>query len=293
MRLVYYPGCTVKATAIGYEKATKAILEEFGIELIEIDNWTCCGVVYNLPTDSVAFTVAPLRNLIRAQEVAKKYNAESIILTVCSMCNHTLKQADRRYKTDLDGAERLRKYLDDEPEYEGRIKVVHLLELLRDYIGYENIRRKVKKPLKGLKAAAFYGCLLLRPREVAIDDPEDPTVIEDILLNIGIEPVDYPDRNECCGSYGVVRDPEVMWDRIKEIAESAIKMGADMFVTTCPLCKFNLEEGQMKKSRELKGRVLPVFYVSELLAFSFGRLDSLNKEVLEKIEKLMGVVNRE
>ena len=287
VRIIYYPGCTVKSTAMGYEKATKAVLEEFDIELIEVANWTCCGVVYNLAIDSVVFTVAPLRNLIRAQETAKIREAENILLTICSMCNHTLRQADRRYRIDPDGADRLRRYLDDEAEYEGKLRVMHLLELLRDVVGYENIRRKVKKPLKNVKAAAFYGCLLLRPREVAVDDPEDPTIMEDIMLSIGIEPVDYPDRNECCGSYGIVRDPESMWERVREIAESAIRMGADMFVTTCPLCKFNLEEGQMKKSRELKGKILPVFYISELLAFSLGRMDSLDREVLEKIENLL------
>lgn len=290
MRFIYYPGCTVKTTALEYEKTTKAILEEFGIELVEMDNWTCCGVVYNLPTDTVAFTVAPLRNLIRAQEVAKRKKAENIILTICSMCNHTLKQADKRYKTDPDGAYRLRNYLDDEAEYEGKMKIIHLLELLRDFIGYENIRKKVKKPLKGLKVAAFYGCLLLRPKEVAIDDPEDPTVVEDILLCIGAEPIDYPERNECCGSYGIVRSSEAIWDRIREIAKSAIKRGANAFVTSCPLCKFNLEEGQMRKSRELGGKVLPVFYISELLAYAFGCFSCIDKNVLENIENLLGGV---
>ena len=261
MRIVYYPGCTMKSMAIRYEKATKSILEAFNIELVEVENWTCCGAVYNLPTDSVVYTVAPLRNLIRAQETAKKEAAEPLILTLCSMCNHTLRQADLRYKTDPDGADRLRKYMDDEPEYEENVRVVHLLELLREFVGCDKIREKVKRDLKGLKVATFYGCLLLRPKEVAIDDPEDPTVMEDILLCIGAEPVDYPNRNECCGSYNVVRTPDAVWDRVKEIVESAIKFGAKAFVTTCPLCAFDLEEGQKNRSRELRGKFLPIFYV--------------------------------
>jgi len=288
MRIIYYPGCTVKSTAIRYEKSARGVLEELGIELIEIKDWTCCGAVYNLPTDTVAYTVAPLRNLIRAQETAKREGAEHYILTLCSMCNHTLRQADLRYRTDIDGAERLRRYMDDEPEYEKSMRVIHLLELIREFVGYDKIREKVKRSLRGLKVATFYGCLLLRPREVAIDDPEDPTIMEDILLNIGAEPVDYPNRNECCGSYNVVRNPDAVWDRVKEIAESAIGFGAKAFVTTCPLCAFNLEEGQKSRSRELRGKFLPVFYVSELLAYALGMNEYIEKEVLDWIEKLIG-----
>jgi len=288
MKVVYYPGCTVKSTAIRYEKATIGVLKSFDIDTIEVENWTCCGVVYNLAVDSVAYTVAPLRNLIRAQETARRNETEKIILTLCSMCNHTLRQAERRYKSDIDGASKLRKYMDDEPEYKGGMRIMHLLEVLNEFIGIDGLKRHVKEHLKGMKVATFYGCLLLRPRGIGVDDPEDPTIMEDILISIGADPVDYPYRNECCGSYSVVRTPGVVWDRVLEITKAALRAGARAFVTTCPLCAFNLEEGQKYRSRELRGKFLPVFYISELIAYALGRREYIEDCVLAQIRRLLG-----
>ncbi len=287
MRILYYPGCTVKATAIRDEKASLAVLEALGFKIVEVEDWVCCGAVYNLPRDTVIQAVAPIRTLIRAESTMRKHKTSEILLTLCSMCNHVLKMADNMYRSDPDVAYKLDVYLSDEPNYEGKLKIMHFLEILRDLVGYDKIKEKVRRSLGGLKVASFYGCLLLRPREVAIDDSEDPIVIEEIMIQLGADPVDYPYRNECCGSYNVVRTPEYVWDRTKDIVESANDYGAEIIVTTCPLCAYNLEEGQKRRKKELKGREIPILYVSELVAYAFGLDDALEPEVKVLIDRMV------
>ncbi len=287
MRILYYPGCTVKATAIRDEKASLAVLEALGFKIVEVEDWVCCGAVYNLPRDTVIQAVAPIRTLIRAESTMRKHKTSEILLTLCSMCNHVLKMADNMYRSNPDVAYKLDVYLSDEPNYEGKLKIMHFLEILRDLVGYDKIKEKVRRSLGGLKVASFYGCLLLRPREVAIDDSEDPIVIEEIMIQLGADPVDYPYRNECCGSYNVVRTPEYVWDRTKDIVESANDYGAEIIVTTCPLCAYNLEEGQKRRKKELKGREIPILYVSELVAYAFGLDDALEPEVKVLIDRMV------
>lgn len=289
MRILYYPGCTVKATALRDEKASLQVLRVLGIEPIEVENWICCGATYNLPKDTVIQAVASIRTLIRSELTMKKSNTENILLTLCSMCNHVLKMADNLYKNDPDAAQKLNAFLSDEPSnYEGKLRIMHFLEILRDILGYDKIRDKVKRNLKGLNVASFYGCLILRPREVAIDDPEDPVIIEELLLRLNANPVDYPYRNECCGSFNVVSAPEYVWDRAKEIVKSASDYGAKLIVTTCPLCAYNLEEGQKRRRKELRGLELPILYVSELIAYAFGLDDALEPKIKNLLDRMVG-----
>ena len=148
MRILYYPGCTVKATAIRDEKASLAVLEALGFKIVEVEDWVCCGAVYNLPRDTVIQAVAPIRTLIRAESTMRKHKTSEILLTLCSMCNHVLKMADNMYRSDPDVAYKLDVYLSDEPNYEGKLKIMHFLEILRDLVGYDKIKEKVRRSEK-------------------------------------------------------------------------------------------------------------------------------------------------
>jgi heterodisulfide reductase subunit B len=148
----------------------------------------------------------------------------------------------------------------DEP-YAGETEVIHYLEMLRDEIGWANLKKAVKNPLKGKKIGAYYGCLLLRPSGVmAFDDPENPTILEDFIRALGAEPVVYPYRNECCGGYISLKEKEMSANMCDRIASSAAGFHADCLVTACPLCKYNLN----------KSGKLPVIYFTELLAEALG-----------------------
>ena len=149
-----------------------------------------------------------------------------------------------------------------EEPYNGETEVYHYLELLRDQVGFDKIKEAVKNPLKGKKIAAYYGCMLLRPGKVMqFDDPENPQIMEDFIKALGAEPVIYPARNECCGGYVVLEDAESARKKSGAVIESAQNHDADMIVTACPLCRYNLLKN---------GSELPVLYFTELLAEALG-----------------------
>jgi heterodisulfide reductase subunit B len=149
--------------------------------------------------------------------------------------------------------------------------VAHFLELLRDDLGWEALSEHVERPLTGLRAAPYYGCLLLRPfEEIGLDDPEDPQILHDLLQALGAEPVDFPYNIECCGSYLTVKEPDVSESLSTEIVASAREHGADVVVTACPLCQFNLDYPQRERAVSRAGGELPVVYFTQLMAVALG-----------------------
>lgn len=285
--MMYYPGCTVKTTAQSYEKVAIGVLKLFGINVIEMNRWVCCGVYPGLARDVVYHLVAPIRNLIYAQEEIKERGLQNnYLLTLCSMCFNTLRSANSKYINDEELRSKLDYFFQNESYYEGKIKVVHFLEVLRDIVGFKELSKKIEKKLRGIGIAAFYGCYLLRPRGIGIDDPDSPRVMEDLIALLGGKPVIYPYRNRCCGGYLVVKEPEMVWNRIKTIVKSAIYHGAKILVTTCPLCAYNLEEGQKRFKDEIK-TILPVFFEPELIAYALNERDLLEPEKLEILDKML------
>lgn len=266
MKIKYYPGCTIKTHGQHFEISTRAVLGELGVELEEIERWTCCGTVYSLTSDDLIHHLAPIRNLLRV----KQQGGEKV-LTLCSMCYNTLKRADLLVQANEEKKDKIKDFMYKEiVGYEGGVTVVHLLELLQS-IGYEKIKEKIKRPLNGISVAPYYGCMLLRPEEIAIDNYEEPSIFEDIISLTGAKVVNFPYRNECCGSYQTLRRPEVIIERANRIISSARDNGADMILLSCPLCSFNLETKQKDVADVHFGfHGIPVIYFSQLLAFAFG-----------------------
>ena len=243
-----------------------ASVEVLGFKLEEIPRWNCCGAVYSLAEDDLIHQVAPVRNLIRVKEQGKDKLA-----TLCAFCFNTLKRANLLMRENAEKRNTLNSFMDEEIDYSGEVKVVHLLEVLRDEIGWGTLAQKVKLPLRELKVAPYYGCTLLRPREVAIDSVENPTILREFLKALGASPVDFPESTRCCGSYQIISNPDDISEYARAILNSALKHGAEALVLTCPLCDYNLGQGQkelMKKHSEFKG--MPLFYFTQLLALALG-----------------------
>ncbi len=266
MELSYYPGCTLKTKAKGLEDSAIASMDALGIRLVEIERWNCCGTVYSLAEDDLAHHLAPVRNLIRVKE-----QGGNRVGTLCSFCYHTLKRANLLMRNDAEKRKTLNDFMEEEVDYNGEVEVVHLLEVLRDDVGWENIAAKVRVPLQGLKVAPYYGCTLLRPQEVAIDQVERPTILHRLMEAIGAEAVDFPYATECCGSFQIVGNTDFITQRAWEILSSASRRGTEALVLTCPLCHFNLTQRQTELiSRYSDFSGLPVLYFSQLLAISLG-----------------------
>jgi len=255
MNYSYFPGCTLRNKAKDLDDYARACAQALGFRLEEITDWQCCGGVYPLGADEIASKLPSVRALNDAKEKGQD------LVAVCSACYHVLKRVNDDMANVADIQTRANNYMGLAEPYKGETKVLHFLEILRDRVGFEELKRKVVKPLTGRKIGAYYGCLLLRPSNVmAFDDPENPTILEDFIRALGAEPVIYPYRNECCGGYISIKEKEMAATMCHKIMDSATGFQADCLVTACPLCKYNLN----------KTGKLPVIYFTELLAEALG-----------------------
>ncbi|MBQ4102823.1 MAG: CoB--CoM heterodisulfide reductase iron-sulfur subunit B family protein [Oscillospiraceae bacterium] len=257
MNVTYFPGCTLKTKAKDLDLYTRKVAEVLGVTLEEPENWQCCGGVFSMAKDEIASKLSSVRALA---EAGKK---DQMLVSVCSACHNVLKQTNHAMQTDSDFALRVNNYMAAEGPYDGSTRVLHFLELLRDEIGFDRLKEKVVNPLKGKKIACYYGCLLLRPGKVMqMDDPENPSIMEDLVRAIGAEPVVFAQRNECCGGYVTMEDPALAVKKSSKVMNSAENNGADLMITACPLCRYNLEKNGESD--------LPVVYFTELLAEALG-----------------------
>ncbi len=256
MKASYFPGCTLKNKAKDLDVYAQLSAEKLGVELMEIPEWQCCGGTFTA-RDEIATKLPALRALISAEK------AGTPLVTVCSACHNVIKQTNNLFLTDKEFADRANRYLSGDKipsRYEGKAVVMHYTELLKE-IGFDKIKRAVVKPLNR-KVACYYGCMLLRPSAVmAFDDPENPKIMENLVEALGGESVAFSQRNECCGSYLILEDKEATKKRSGKITESAKNAGADVIVTACPLCRYNLIKS---------GADIPVSYFTELLAEALG-----------------------
>ena len=256
MKICYYPGCTLKTKAQELDKTARLCAQALGVEMEEIENWQCCGAVYPMGTDEIATKLSAVRALDYAKHNGGK------LLTLCSACHNVIKRTNEDMKTNDDISTRANNYLQLEEAYKGETEVLHYLEMLKNVVGFDAIKKAVVNPLNR-KVGAYYGCLLLRPSGVmAFDNPENPTIIEDFIRAIGGIPVVYPFRNECCGAYVSLKNSELPKKKSQKVLASAKEKGAEEVITACPLCLYNLQVNG--------GDILPVKYFTELLAEAWG-----------------------
>jgi len=273
--LSYYPGCTMKSHAANFEESLLYSMQHLGVDVEEIDRWNCCGTVSSLVQDDAMRQLAPIRNLIRVKEA----NAARV-MTACSMCFNVLKRANDRVRADRALLERMNNFMHDEAtSYEGDVEVVHTLEILRELKASNGaISGKVVKPLKDLRVASYYGCLLVRPRSIAFDNVEDPVLLDELVVALGGTAIDFSHKTECCGAYQTVDKPQIVADRTYKILTDAREQGAEVVVVSCPLCAFNLDQRQEATRRlypDFEG--LPIMYFTQLMAVAFGCDESVLK----------------
>ncbi len=257
MTYSYYPGCTLKTKAKELDRTARLCAEKLGADLRELDSFQCCGGAYTSSGDEIATKLSSVRALLEAESKGED------IITLCSACHNVLKRVRNDLVNNENFAFKVNNYMKPEKPFEGKAKVIHFLEFLRDTVGFDKLAEKVVNPFTGKKIAAYYGCLLLRPSSVmAMDDPENPKLLEDFIRAIGGEPVIYPYRNECCGGYVALEDKGATVNKCEKIMNSASGYGADILITACPLCLYNLASAK-NENTEIK-------YFTELLAVALG-----------------------
>ncbi len=264
MKYPYFPGCTLYTQGKGFDDSGREAAIKLGFELEELEDWTCCGATFPLTDDNHMALVSPTRTLVNAAKVGTS------VVTLCAICHNVLKRANYVMQNNEERRVKVTSFLEE--EYDGKLDVLHYLEVLRDEIGFEEIAKRVEKPLTGLKVGPYYGCLLLRPHaEMQMDDPDRPSIFEEFIKALGGEVVDYPMKAECCGAFQVVNSEATASRCSKEILDSAKKRGADLLITACPLCQFNMEDRQKEMGENEVGFTpIPVLYFTEILALALG-----------------------
>jgi heterodisulfide reductase subunit B len=235
MRIGYFPGCSLRSTAKNYESSTQAVLKTLDVQLDEIPDWNCCGSTPAHQTDHLLALALSARNLALAEKAGMKD-----IMAPCAACFSHLRTAEVECAKDSNTHQEVEKAI--EMKFNNQVHVLNILDLLVNRIGIKNIAKKVKKPLKGLKIAPYYGCVLTRPAKIAqFDDPINPQSMDRLLEALGAEVVSWGAKTDCCGAAHVLTRQEVVLELTGRIVYQAKEAHADAIATACPMCMSNLD----------------------------------------------------
>jgi len=268
MKYAYFPGCTIHSSAREYQISCDAVSKVLGVELIEIPEWNCCGSVDAVYACNPVLSVSlATRNLALAEKMKMD------IVTLCSACFLTLSRVNRMLNKDVKLKGQINDVLNEIGlNYNGEVKVRHYLDVLINEVGLQKISENVKIPLKGLKVAPYYGCMLVRTPEIAnFDAREHPTSIDKIIETVGATNVDYPDKTRCCGASLMVTKEKIAMEMTKNLLLDAKNVGANCIVTPCPMCHFNLDARQKDIESTFHIDIsLPVLHITQVIGLSFG-----------------------
>jgi heterodisulfide reductase subunit B len=266
LRYAYYPGCSLDASAVAYESSVKLVAERLGIELVEIDDWNCCGATEYWTQEHLTACALVARNLALVQDGLEHVTAP------CAACCLNLKKVDHLMSEHPDIGEQVNQALGAGGlSYEaGRVQVRHLLEVLHTDVGRERIEAQVKRPLAGLRVAPYYGCQIVRPFN-AFDDVEYPLRMDELLTWLGAEVVDYPVKSHCCGGHMSQISEVEAFELIRRLLASADTYEADLIACMCPMCQLNLDAYQGRVNNHFNTEFrLPVLFVTQLVGWAFG-----------------------
>jgi len=268
MKYAFYPGCAVHSSSKEYRESADAISKVLDIDLVEIDDWNCCGAIDAIYSYKPTFAEAlDARNLALAEKM------EMDVTTLCSACFFTLSRTNKLFNEDASVRNKANNALSSvDLAYSGNVKVRHFLEVILSDVGLEKIGKYVKVPLTKLNVASYYGCFLVRPPGIIdFDDPDHPTRLDELAETLGASRVEYYGKTRCCGaSFGVTKE-EVMYELSKNILLNAKNSGANCMITACPLCHFNLDAKQKDIESKFDIKIdLPVLHFTQLVGLAFG-----------------------
>ncbi|MBW2143359.1 MAG: CoB--CoM heterodisulfide reductase iron-sulfur subunit B family protein [Deltaproteobacteria bacterium] len=267
MKYFLYGGCSLEAGGKNYMISLEPVCEALGMEFVEIDDWNCCGAsVSYAGANELSITTLNARNIAIAESTGG-YD----IVAPCSSCYIQMIKANHELKESEDRRKQINDILKEgNLSFKGTLNVRHIMDLLYNDAGIENIKAKTIKPLNGLKVAGYVGCQTVRPYG-EYDSVERPVVHDRLLEAIGADPVPFPKRMQCCGSGIFLSEMDKCLGLVNEILEDALDNGAELISTVCPMCAMNLEMFQDKVNAKFGTNFdVPVVYLTQLMAAAFG-----------------------
>jgi heterodisulfide reductase subunit B len=246
-----------------HESAT-AVARALGIELIEIEGWSCCGATAAHQTDRVLAASLPAANML----LARQMGLDTVV--TCAACYNRMKVTNH----DVSSSQELQDRVADvvgQP-YDGSVAVRHLVEVLVGDVGLEKLSKSFTHSLRGLRVASYYGCLLVRPRDVTnFDDAENPTILDRLIDAMGGESVDWPGKVDCCGGGLNLTRTDVVVQLSGSVIDMAIASGAECITVACPMCQASLDLRQQDMQKQSGRRFnMPIVYITQLLGLCLG-----------------------
>ena len=266
MKYALYPGCSLDNSSVAYAMSLEAVAGNLGLEFETIDDWNCCGATEYHTIDKLAAHAVIARNLALVDEKLDQ------VVAPCSACYLNLKKTDRLMTEhpDLDVQVNRALAAGDLSYDAGRLNVRHILDVLYDDVGERAIRDHVAQPLRGLRVAPYYGCVVVRPYD-DLDNSEYPSRLDELLGWLGAEVVDYPVKSHCCGGHMAQISEEQAFELMRRLLSSADEYDADVIACLCPMCQLNLDAYQDRVNSHYHTRFdLPVLFFTQLVGLALG-----------------------
>ncbi|MFB0514567.1 MAG: CoB--CoM heterodisulfide reductase iron-sulfur subunit B family protein [Candidatus Bathyarchaeia archaeon] len=267
MKVAVYWGCVIPTIQYGYEMSVRTVMPGLGIELVDLNNVSCCGT----PVQSVNM-LAALYLAARNLAIAEKTGLSDLLLP-CNGCYLSLSEAKHFLSHDEKLKEEINTLLKEENlRYEGSIKIWHTINLLHDLVKEEKIRETVRHPLNGLKLAVHYGCHILRPStHQTVDDPENPKKMDELIEWLGAKSMSYPEKLDCCGYMLLLSHPDAAFTFSGLKMNAVQDWSADALVVSCPSCQMMFDMRQKSAAATTGTKLnLPVLYYTQLLGVAMG-----------------------
>ena len=264
MKYAYYPGCSAESTARDQYMSVGQVARVLDIDLVELKGWTCCGSTPAHQTSKTLAIALPAANLLMAQ----KLDLDMVVF--CASCYNRMKVANHEIQNNASIRQKVAKYLGE--DYDGKVRVRHFVEVLINDIGIQKLQKHFTHTLDGLKVASYYGCLLVRPLEVTgFDDPENPTLMDQLVKSMGGESIDWPHKVACCGGGFAISRTDIVVELSNSILDMAKSSGAQCITVACPMCQINLDmrQGDISKMKSTTYE-MPVVYITQLLGLCLG-----------------------
>ena len=263
MKVAYYPGCSYETSGKDYEISAKMVCNKLGIDLVEIPDWSCCGSTAAHSTDHLLAVSLAARNLA----LVEKMGFDTVTAS-CSACYQRLALAQAELAQDKKLLEQVNEITGY--DYKAAVKVNSILEIIAG-LDEESIKAKITRSMENFRIAPYYGCLLVRPSKVKIDDPENPTIMDRMLQTTGAQVVDWSHKTECCGASLSVSNNDIVISLVSRIIKAANAADANCIVTACALCHLNLDYYQ-SFAAQTKGALkeMPIFYFPQILGLAMG-----------------------
>ena len=276
--VAYYPGCALEGSGHAYNRSTKALGSALGLKIKEVENWNCCGAMEVKNIDPKLQTYLSSRVMSIA---ANKMNMD-VVMAPCNGCYHNLKKTEYELANDGESAEvvdRLSKKAGHETYQPGQVETIHALDWVKETIGEEGLKERVKNSLKDIKIANYYGCMYTRPRHIfpekdagpGSESTSKPHFMDDLLEAAGAENVDFPLKTACCGGAHTLSDSDTSTRLVANILQTAEAAGAEVIATECPTCHSGLEMHQIRAEKVLGIKTqVKIIYFTQLLGMAIG-----------------------